>query len=188
VAVRATISHSVPGRLRVRVEAASTAQRDDVLAAITAIGSRPGIDQVRADRRTGSALVTFDPDEMSIEDAVALLRSAHAALRALPSPALVSSIDAGISDAAAVIRRGVGTADSSVLRATRGAVDLRVLVPIGLAGLSARQLARYGIGLKTIPWYVLAYYAFDSFVKLHGGPATTTTDMAVEAAVGCAER
>jgi hypothetical protein len=183
----ATISHSVPGRIRVRVDADTTGQRNDVLDAIKTVSARPGIDQIRTDRRTGSALVTYDPDELSIDDAVALLRSAHSALHALAPPAVASVIEGGISDAAAVIRSGMRTADDSVMRATRGTVDLRVLLPIGLVGLSARQLLRNGIGLKSMPWYVLAYYAFDSFIKLHGGPATTN-DVAMQAAIDGSDR
>lgn len=170
----ATISHSVPGRLRVRVDGDTTGQRDEVLDAIKAISNRPGVDQVRSDRRTGSALVTYDPDELSLESAIALLRNAHTVLRTLAPPAVSSAIDSGLSDAAAVIRGGMRTADGSVMRATRGIVDLRVLVPIGLAGLSARNLLRNGVGLKAMPWYVLAYYAFDSFIKLHAGPVSTS--------------
>lgn len=183
----ANISHSVPGRLRVRVEADTTGQRNNVLDAIKTLNARPGVDHVRTDRRTGSALVTYDPDELSVDDAVALLRNADAALESLAPPVVASAIEGGISDAAAVVRGGMRTANGSVMRATRGTVDIRVLLPIALAGLSARQLVRNGIGLKTMPWYVLAYYAFDSFIKLHGGPATTD-DVAMQAAVDGSDR
>ncbi len=175
MASAATISHSVPGRLRVRVQATSVGERDEVLDAVASLGRTPGVRQVRTDHRTGSALVTYDPDELELDALVGLLRGAHAALRALAPPSVVSSLDAGISETASVIRSGVRVADGSVMRATRGVVDLRVLVPIGLAGLSASQLVRNGIGLKTIPWYVLAYYAFDSFVKLHDGAEAAST-------------
>ena len=33
--------------------------------------------------------------------------------------------------------------------------------------LAMRQLIAKGWQLELIPWYVLAWYAFDSFIKLH---------------------
>jgi hypothetical protein len=42
-----------------------------------------------------------------------------------------------------------------------------MLVPVGLATLSLRELLRTGWEIEAAPWYVLAWYAFDSFIKLH---------------------
>ena len=42
-----------------------------------------------------------------------------------------------------------------------------MLMPIGLAAGALVQVLRNGIGLKDISPYVLAYYAVDSFIKLH---------------------
>jgi hypothetical protein len=46
-------------------------------------------------------------------------------------------------------------------------VDLRFLFPLSLSLLALRQLLVKGWQLELIPWYVLAWYAFDSFIKLH---------------------
>jgi hypothetical protein len=51
--------------------------------------------------------------------------------------------------------------------ATNGIVNLQLLVPFGLGALALRQLLRYGWQIEAAPWYVLAYAAFDSFIKLH---------------------
>jgi hypothetical protein len=52
-------------------------------------------------------------------------------------------------------------------RATDGAIDLRFLVPLSFAALAIRQFRVQGWNIEIIPWYVLAWYAFDSFIKLH---------------------
>jgi hypothetical protein len=48
---------------------------------------------------------------------------------------------------------------------TNGYVDLRLLMPLGLGTLALGQLITQGPQLDKIPWYNLAWYAFDSFVR-----------------------
>ncbi len=50
---------------------------------------------------------------------------------------------------------------------TNGYVDLRLLMPLGLGTLALGQLITQGPKLEEIPWYNLAWYAFDSFNKLN---------------------
>jgi hypothetical protein len=55
-------------------------------------------------------------------------------------------------------------------RATNGNFDLRVLVPLAFSAFALRQLLVKGWQIDEIPWYTMAWYAFDSFVKLHPHP------------------
>ncbi|MFQ4144629.1 DUF5132 domain-containing protein [Chlorogloeopsis sp. ULAP02] len=57
--------------------------------------------------------------------------------------------------------------NTDVERLTQGAIDLRLLFPLGLSALAIRQLLMKGLQIDEIPWYTLAWYAFDSFVKLN---------------------
>lgn len=57
--------------------------------------------------------------------------------------------------------------NTDVDRLTDGVMDLRSLFPLALALLALAQLVKQGTQLDTIPWYLLAWFAFDSFVKLH---------------------
>lgn len=52
---------------------------------------------------------------------------------------------------------------------TKGHVDLKLLMPLGLGTLALGQLLTQGAQLEKIPWYNLAWYAFDSFYKLNRG-------------------
>lgn len=52
-------------------------------------------------------------------------------------------------------------------RATGGKLDLKLLFPLTLGALGLCQVLAEGLGLTEIPGYVLLWYAFDSFYKLH---------------------
>ncbi|MBE9049431.1 DUF5132 domain-containing protein [Nostocales cyanobacterium LEGE 11386] len=57
--------------------------------------------------------------------------------------------------------------NSDVSRMTNGVADLRLLVPVVLGLFTIRQLLKQGLQLEEIPWYVLAWFTFDTFVKLN---------------------
>lgn len=52
-------------------------------------------------------------------------------------------------------------------QATAGLVDLRLLLPLGLGALALNQLLKKGPDWESIPWNVLAWYAFDTFMKFN---------------------
>lgn len=61
----------------------------------------------------------------------------------------------------------ISDVNTDVGRITNGVVDLRLLLPLGFSALAVRQLFIKGLQMDEIPWYVLAWYAFDSFMKLN---------------------
>jgi hypothetical protein len=63
--------------------------------------------------------------------------------------------------------------DTRIREATQGTVDARSLMPILLGGFALRQLVVKGLQLDDVPWYVLAWYSFDSFMKFHPQPSLT---------------
>jgi hypothetical protein len=169
-ALRATMPHAVPGRLRVKVTGGQSQVRDVLDAVRGSLRGHPGIRSVSTETRTGSALVVFDPDELDLQSAVALVQKAHEALADVMPPALQAKADEEVSVVATALTRKLSHIDRSVFRATHGVLDLRMVVPISLAGLSVRQLMRYGVRFRAVPWYTLAYYSFDTFIKLHTSP------------------
>lgn len=60
--------------------------------------------------------------------------------------------------------------NTQTLALTDGWLDLPTLAAAGLGLIALRQLFLKGVQLNTLPWYVLAWYAFDSFIKLHPPP------------------
>lgn len=57
--------------------------------------------------------------------------------------------------------------NADVGQISQGVVDLRLLVPTGLAALAIYQLINQGLELEKIPWYIFAWYAFEVFTKFN---------------------
>lgn len=163
----ATVPHATSSRLRLRVEG----DPDEVARLLETVAARaaehPGVSSVRTDPRTGSALLTWDPERLDLATAIEICRKAHRALRDIAPPRVADAVERPLSQAASRLVELLSEANRRVHDANGGRVDLRFLVPAGFAALSLRQLLRTGPATASIPWYALAYYAFDSFVKLH---------------------
>ncbi|MGJ3247114.1 MAG: DUF5132 domain-containing protein [Elainellaceae cyanobacterium] len=82
-----------------------------------------------------------------------------------------SHVSEGRSHLAGELMNTASEVNAQVGWLTNGMVDLRMLVPLGLSGLALRQLVVKGLQFDDIPWYTLAWYSFDTFLKLH--PSTT---------------
>jgi hypothetical protein len=66
-----------------------------------------------------------------------------------------------LTDAVLDLENHVGPTLGSLL-------DLKLLVPLGFGALAVLQIARRGLEIGGAPWYLLAYFALESFVKLNG--------------------
>ncbi|MEC4814301.1 MAG: hypothetical protein SAK29_13650 [Scytonema sp. PMC 1069.18] len=151
------IVSSTPGRLRLRV-APSHRQYKDMQRIVKKLEAHPNITQVRTNLQNGSIVIHHDNQDKSLDNVFATLRDLGIIFSEIT---LRKSIAAtGVSNAVVDLNKRVGQATDNV-------VDLRVLFPLGLGIFSIRQLLTKGLQLDIIPWYVLAWYAFDSFIKLH---------------------
>ncbi|MDQ3355485.1 MAG: heavy-metal-associated domain-containing protein [Actinomycetota bacterium] len=124
------------------------------------IDALSGVSAVQTSPLTGSVVVHYDPGGTGVDDLRTAfeglgltLMEAESAERAQGSPA----------------RRVLDAADGVNYRVGRrfGGSDLRLLFPLALGALSFRQATRDAPGLDQAPWYLLAWYAFDSFLKLN---------------------
>lgn len=156
---------AVPGRIRLRADRASAA----ALGAVAdALGSWPQIAAVDHRPRSGSIVVRFDPVHASavadglLELGVDLRAGVPLSVPSPPASAVASAAAAGN---AAVARRLGGT-------------DLRALVPLGLGLMAARRAMRGEERLADAPWYVLAWYASETYLKFHGGAAGAAGQLA----------
>lgn len=146
---------STPGRLRLRV-AHSHRQPEKMQRIAKALSANSHINQVKTNVHHGSIVINHDG---SLENVLATLKDLGI---------IFADITEGNTEAAAGVSSAVVDLNQRVKQSTHGAFDLRILFPVGLASLSVRQLFNKGLQLEVIPWYVLAWYAFDSFIKLHG--------------------
>jgi hypothetical protein len=116
-------------------------------------------------------LVTFDPQEGNVAmELSSILVPAGAEESSASAPA---DLDLRITNGMSAVNRAVA--------GQTGGIDLKVLVPFGLGLLSLRQ-AMAGRGrLTEAPWYLLAWYATETFLKFHG--RSTSEDRSPEPAM-----
>ncbi|GAX43455.1 hypothetical protein NIES4075_44690 [Tolypothrix sp. NIES-4075] len=148
---------STPGRLRLRV-AHSHRQVEKMQHIADVLSANSHINQVKTNVSHGSIVINHDGEDGSLENVLATLKDLGI---------IFADVTEGNTEAAAGISSAVVDLNQRVKQSTHGAFDLRILFPLGLASLSLRQLLNKGLQLEIIPWYVLAWYAFDSFIKLH---------------------
>jgi hypothetical protein len=129
-------------------------------------------------------LVHYDGRTLSKDDVVAMLYDVGIAARELlgaehvpedlgREPAPHSAPATGLMDA-------LSDLDQRVSRLTGGKLDVKLLVPAGLGLLALRQILSTGLGLADVPGYVLLWYTFDSFYKLHQRKTATAIATAVD--------
>ncbi|MDP9351021.1 MAG: hypothetical protein M3P51_05715, partial [Chloroflexota bacterium] len=159
------VMSSVPGRTRLKVSSRHRTQQEMQRIA-DALGARPDVSDVRANIHTGSLLVHHDQGQGGLAGLRTTLEEmGFTLLEITQGEAPVSNGER--QEAAANLLGAVNGLNERVAQITRGKFDLRLLVPLSLGALSARQVARKGLELDEIPWYVLAWDAFQSFSTLH---------------------
>lgn len=130
-----------------------------------AIKAHPDVHDVQTNVQTGSIVVYHEPYSNTLDNIAGTLQDIGIILGTVTGVEI--PVGQGKSDMAEGITDAVADLNQRVGQATNGVVDLRFLIPLGLGGLAIHQLLRNGWQVETTPWYVLAYYAFDSFIKLH---------------------
>lgn len=160
------VVHASPGRLRLRVR--REAADDDTLARTErALVGLTGVRDVRANPLTRSVLVAYDDGVAEPAQVMAAVERAGLTVAPTPDQAGEGSGARAALDRTA-LSQGItdlfGAADTRLADLTGGAADLRTLVPVGFAVMAIRQLVTGPV--SAVPWYALAWYAFDSFVKL----------------------
>lgn len=159
------VASAVPGRIRLR--AIDRTGRQSVASLAEELGTWSDVTAVNVRSQSSSLVVRFDPEHAT---AVAdRLLGLGVDVRA-GGPLAVSRSPATAIEAAA------GSANRAVGRRLDG-TDLRVLVPLGLGLLAARRAMRGDQRLADAPWYVLAWYASETFWKFRGGGVTAPSQL-----------
>lgn len=153
----ARIASSVPGRLRLRLPADAEGRNRLAAAAADLSGDR---DLLAAHPRPTSTSLVVEYDPARVDDVWSRLRALGVSESAGP---LGSS--SAVTDPATRVSAAASGINDQVLRRTHGH-DLRSLIPIGYGMLAVRQLLRGKQRIGDAPWYVLAWYASETFQKL----------------------
>lgn len=152
------ILSSTPGRIRLRISPQQHQAEIFAEIANTLKAFFPQSHSLRKNIQTGSITVYYSGEIDDFDQIIGTLENFGIKVGDLPSKK---------TQGATAITNAFAYLNQQVERTSNGSVDLRLLFPLLLALLALRQLLVNGSALKTSPWYVLAWYAFDSFLKLN---------------------
>lgn len=100
--------------------------------------------------------------DASSSEETALVRRQHSAQRYFGEQSGSES-----TQTADQLKDAVNELNAQIRWITNDLLDLRILFSAGLSAFAIRQLIVRGLCLEEIPWYAVAWYALDTFVKFH---------------------
>ena len=162
---KARISSDIPGRMRIRFHKQDL-PANTLCSIVEHIGTREGITHIDRNDTTGSLTIKYG-DSKSREQIIDILKDAGVIAYKTASALGEDLPPAPPSSTSKSITSAFDDIDRRISNLTGTNIDLKLLFPFTLAALGLRQLFMYGLGLPQIPAYVLLWYAFDSFWKLH---------------------
>jgi hypothetical protein len=170
---RAHVAHHIPGRMRVKI--AEGKNNPELLAKISqSLASLKGVQAVTPNPQTGSILLQYAPEaHEDIHDHVHGVFDEHVPEPPRPLGEIEHIADnlereaeflANHSHFARVVVDGAKMLDREVKLATGNAVDLKVVIPLGLAAVAFVEI---GIHAATPVWVTLALFSLNHFVEMH---------------------
>jgi hypothetical protein len=178
----AKVAHHVPGRLRVKIDAAheNPALLESVKQAFAGV---PGIDAIIVKPDSGSLVLHYDPRlEAEIEARFATRSSGHEVGGERPGDeieALARKLEAeaeflaGRSQWAQEAVEFFKQFDRQIRNATDNTIDLKIVLALGLAVVT---FVGVGAAAATPMWITLVLFALNHFIEQHPltAPATVT--------------
>lgn len=149
------VASALTGRIRLRAFGGSG--HESLASVADAVEDWPEVSSAQLRPQSLSLVLSFDPARAS---------AVTEGLRALGVNS-VTARPAVPNDGAVALGSVVAGANRAMARRLDG-TDLRTLVPLGLGLLAARRAMRGDDRLADAPWYVLAWYASETFMKFHG--------------------
>ena len=169
-----SVASATRGRLRVRLHRPHR-HGELIERAGAHLRAQDGVREVRINAAAGSIAVSYDPDERTAGEVLAMLADVGIIVREVLAVADDGPPAAGHSLVSRSLVAALTDLDRRVARVTGRKVDLKLLFPATLGALGVRQVLAEGLGLTQVPGYILLWYAFDAFYKLHAAPAVEAT-------------
>ncbi len=154
-----SIVSSTPGRTRIRLSRKRRSPKEMVRLA-KALEKSPEISSVEANLHTGTLIVYHKKESL------------HEIRTALQDMGVVLMAASGVEMPSPWLSEAISDLDTRLRLLTKNALDLKLLVPLGFGALAILQLLRRGLQIEGAPWYILAFFAFDSFIRLNEGDKT----------------
>lgn len=182
---RAHIVHFTPGRIRLRLHEAKGDHRT-LRRLCDTIEALPGVRDATINPTTGSILVHYDPRQHWTVSRLVGGSAVHDEF-GVDMPDLTDAGEmadkiereaeflAEHSEAALAVVKSVQSLDRAIREASGNTLDLKVIVP---GGLAVWAFLKAGAELATPLWLSLAIFSFNSFVALHR-PIRRTHDVIV---------
>lgn len=173
---RAKVAHHVRGRIRIRVHGGKGDRK--LLERIKqSLLSIDGVTDIEANPDTGSIVVRYHPGHHPDQFCQRIEQQGQtsgafdlvppdigSAQQLYDQAAKEADFLAAHSELARTVVEQMRNLDNAVKRATGNNLDLKVLVPLGLAIYSALE---FGAEISTPLWVTLGIFSFNSFVALH---------------------
>ena len=169
----ARIVHHVPGRLRIKVMDAR-AEAEFFTAVQRVIGILPGVASVRVNPASSSIVVDYRPSDTIFHSRLQEDPEVGSLLRLDGEDLLFTEIEETLAAGVHYLERHsylaesiVSTAehlDFNLRTASHGYLDLKVLLPLGVAAATSLRKARHR---GTPVWLTLSIFAFNTFITLH---------------------
>lgn len=171
----ARVASHTTGRLRIRVH---KDLRPELMGKVHQhLEGKQGVHAVESNHDSGSVVIKYDPKHHTLDSLLDLIEDVGVLVSGIGEgggekkfETLDPTEPAGHSTTAQGIVGALDDLDRKLSAATGRKVDLKMLFPLGLAALAVRQLMRQGWGFSEVPAWVMLWYAFDAFHKLHTKP------------------
>jgi len=168
------IAHQVPGRVRLKIPSAKG--NPELLEQISqTFGVIPGIEQITVNPATGSVVLHYDADRHDEFHGGFQHHYQHAAPGSLRPPqtdldAFTNKIEeeaeflARNSESARAVVDFFKMLDREIKVATGNTVDLKILLAVGLIGVTVFEI---GASAATPVWVTLTLFALNHFIEMH---------------------
>ncbi len=148
------IVSSTPRRTRIKVSR-KRRNREELARLARALEEFPSVSSVDTNLQTGTIIVHHE--EGALKDIRSKLKDMGVILMAA----------SGVEVPTKWLTDAVSDLDTRITSQTKGLLNLKLLVPLGFGALAILQLVRRGFQFGGVPWYILAYFAFESYEKLN---------------------
>lgn len=148
------IVSNTPRRTRIRLSR-KRRNREEMARLARALEESPSVSRVDTNLQTGTIVVHHEKE--SLEDIQSKLKDLGVIVMAATGVEMPAK---SLTDAISDLEKRLGFSAKSIL-------NLKMLVPLGFGALALLQLARRGFQIEGAPWYLLAYFAFESYAKLN---------------------
>lgn len=170
----ARVIHQVPGRMRIRVLGVQSSETEFFAAVQRVIGGLQGVQSVRVNPISSSIVIGYRPSDTVFHLRLQDDPTVNSWLRLDGEDALLAEIDEAVTAGARYLKSHSRLAeaivsaaedlDFNLRRVSDGYLDMKVLLPLGVAAASSMHKAR---SRGTPMWLTLSTFAFNAFLALH---------------------